>query len=469
MRLPILLPEKLKYTAIAETDRDLYSMLVKMPPDFVIFFESACEDETWGSEHSELLKMMLNWITQQFYQDKVESEYAVRILKTIQAHHGLLDELISRNLSFIIEGSSRPVNSFLWGANSDKLRTLLRRECRDKYTNTLTLPEIPQELFDQLDQFMLTGTVYDLTTKSKDQILQLMQQALIWELTDLVQQCEKSLKKYINHENIFDLLIMAHKKRLSILRQACFDFVNALEAGVFFKSSDMNSLILGFENFREKALNIFEKFRKNLTHLAFPNDVSSDETMIMVMQKVPDIRGIDLTLSSEWSENFLEIPSQIKEINLSQCGWLTPDNMSALFLRCPHIEGLSLAHDSHLHYSAWSQLKNLRQLDSLDISNCDRLEDEEFRLILNACPNLRRLNLESCTKLDENAFNDLSQHLKHLIELNVANTNVTDPALASVTQHCTELILLNVSNCRFVSANMITQIKKQRPFLQLRT
>ncbi|MFQ5729646.1 MAG: hypothetical protein ACE5GN_04735, partial [Waddliaceae bacterium] len=86
MELPALLPEELHYTSVAENDKNLLNMLVKIPEDLVVFFEYACGDETWSELHHNFMQEVIRWMTWQFFQDRLLMKTAQRATLSIREH-----------------------------------------------------------------------------------------------------------------------------------------------------------------------------------------------------------------------------------------------------------------------------------------------------------------------------------------------------------------------------------------------
>src|ERR1700722_10709013 len=101
MDLPALLPNELKYTSVAVNNRILLNMLVKIQQDLILFFEYACEDETWSGQHSDFMREAIQWMTNQFFQDKLLMSFAQRASKAIQQHFHILGALVPQNLTII--------------------------------------------------------------------------------------------------------------------------------------------------------------------------------------------------------------------------------------------------------------------------------------------------------------------------------------------------------------------------------
>ena len=466
MRLPALLPKDLHYTEVAVNERNLLNLLVKIPPDLITFFEYACGDETWSSNHPELMKGIISWLTNHFFQDRLLIEFGQRAIKAIREHYQVLEPFIPHNLSFIVEKDEIGVNSLMWEASSEFLRTLIRQECRDKNTKTLSIPDVSHHVFDQVSEYIRTGFVQELWRKEQHEIAEVLNQAKDWELTELVQLCEDILKRYITKSNVIEMLLKSHEESLSTLRQACFDFINDLNVGVHLPSISLNKLSLEFKNFRETSLDIFERLKDTITHLRFPGSLTKDPHFSELIQRCPNVVCIDISHSDDFSDRLLDIPSDLQKLDLSKCGWLTDSNLGKMIEICPKLKRISLGSNIQLTYAGWTQLHRLSTLETLELSHCHQINDEDVKLIMNGCRDLEQINLESCQGIGDSGFLDLARNLKKLIRVNLTRTTISDVPLIDFATHCPNLTHLNVTRCVNLSEKGILGFVRQAPALQ---
>lgn len=491
MDLPALLPTELHYTAVASNDRILLNMLVKIQQDLIVFFEYACDDETWSGQHSDFMQEAMQWLTNQFFHDKLLMDLAQRISRAIQKHSHLLQSLIPNNLTIVYaEERSANVNSLLWGSSSEYLRTLIRQECRDKGKTILTFSHLTPDVFLPIEEFILTGQVKELWRKEERELMPILLKASEWEITGLIELVEDLLKRYITIKNVFETLLQSHREGWRRLREACMAFVNDLNKGVYLDSS-ISELCFEFLDFSDNALAIFEKLQQNINRLAVSRNLTEHPQFSKVVNSCPRMTCLDISRSEFFSERLTDIPSSLQELHVEKCPWLNNTNLRKLLEICPNLTKISLASNTQISYAGWSELQKLRFLQKLDISRCHQLSADEFKLILQACRSVTHLSLQECTKLTDQAFQEL-RNMAKLTDLDLSRCQISDKALIDLSTHCRHLVslvlircsnitekgiietvknthllqLLNISKCQ-VSETIFEKIKKIRPYLEV--
>lgn len=492
MDLPALLPKELKYTSVAETNRNLFNILIKNPQDFIVFFEYATDDETWSEKHSEFMTEAIQWMTNRYFQDKFMVEMAHRAIAKIREHYYILDPFVPKNLTFLLNGSKNEVSSLMWGGSSEYLRNMIRQECRDRNTKTLELEDVTPEVFDQVEEYIKTGDVKGLLSKEKDEILDVLHQATEWGLLGLMELCQGNIKKYISRSNVIEILIEAHDERWQLLKDFCIDFINDLDVGVQLDKTSQEILAMEFLNFREDAMEIFEAMRFNITHLICGHNLTDEAGFSDVINRCPSMVCLDISRTRSFTDRLLDIPDPLEELDISKCEWLTNKNFKKMIEICPNLIKILLASNAQLNYSTWAMLKDLRRLEKLDISRCYQIKDVDFKLILQACRNVTHFYLEECTGLSDNAFLELGKNIPNLTDLDASRTNISDSGLIDLMMRCKHLITLRVNHCTNftrkgildavhnapnlkilditkcgTTEETLTKIKKARPFLEL--
>ncbi|NGX43813.1 MAG: hypothetical protein K940chlam7_02118 [Chlamydiae bacterium] len=458
MDLPALLPEELQYTSVAESDKNLFNMVVKIPQDFFVFFDYACGDETWSEAHASFMRESIQWLTDQFFQDKLLMENAQSVVSSLREHDHVLRPYIPKNLTFSIDGTDIEINSLLWGGSSETLRQMIREGCRDKDTKKLELEGVSAEVFPHVEEFITTGNVKELWRKNQEEVLEVLRQAAEWGLIELRYLCEDILRRYITRGNVIDTLILAHEERWQIFKEACMEFVNGLDVGVRLETATPETLSLEFKNFQEDALKIFESLQHHLTHLVCGYTLTEQEPFSDVINRCPNLICLDISNSHSFSDRLVDIPETLEELNVSKCSWLTNKNFPKLTEICPNLSKISLASNSQINYSGWGVLRKWECLAKLDISRCRQIGDDDFKVILRACGNATHLTLEQCLGLTDNAFFELAQSISKLTDLDVSRCHISDGPLIDIATRCKQLTTLNCSRCSSLTETGIVQV-----------
>lgn len=467
MELPILLPKDLDYVGIATDDRILLNLLVKIPQDLNIFFQYACDDETWSSKHTYFMKNILLWLTDQFFQDRWLWSFAQSAAQSIREHIHILEPLLPLNLTILYDkGRSAQVNSLLWGTGSDYLHTLIRQECRDKKKTILEVPELPEDVFPVIQEYLNSGNVKELWRKREPELIPILSIATEWGLSGLMELTEDILKKYMTLNNVCDRLIDSHENKWIHLRNACIEFINELNAGVHL-DPEASEFSFEFLDFREKALSYFEKLREHIERLVISRNLTENPEFSTVIHQCPRMKCLDISRSESFSDRFVDIPNTLEDLDVDKCAWLSNANIAKLLEICPNLTKISLASNTQITYSGWSALQKLRHLQSLDISRCFQITDEEFKLIMQASRMVTHLHVQECTKLTDQAFYELGRNMPKLTDLDLSRCNISDVALSSLVAHCRQLVTLTLVRCPKLTDRGIAEAARNAPFLQV--
>lgn len=458
MELPALLPNELEYASSAESDIGLFYLLIQTPQNFVLFFEYACEDETWSLDHKGFMQEATRWISRLFFEDRLTWELSARVVKKIREHHHVLDIFLEKDLHILLKDSGLEYqgSSLLWATSSEFMRIQIK-QVLSKNSTLFEIDEMVPNVFNVINEYIKTGKTEDLWRKERDEVMKILHQASQWELFEIVEFCQEILIRYITNGNVIEHLLQAHDEKWEIVKKACFDFINRLQAGVRFKESDPESLALEFNDFAQEAMDIFESVRRFVTRLIFGYSLTEVSGFSEVINRCPNLTSLDINGSNAFSDRLFDIPDSLRELDISKCAWLNNKTLKKMTEICPNLISLHLAKNVQLPYSAWSILNNLKRLERLDISQCSQVKDEDFKIIIQACRDLTHFYLEGCSGLSDNAFFELGKHIPKLTNLSLSRTHITDSGLIDLMMRCRNLMALNVSRCPHLSEKGIAE------------
>ncbi|CAK8544543.1 unnamed protein product [Lathyrus sativus] len=159
-------------------------------------------------------------------------------------------------------------------------------------------------------------------------------------------------------------------------------------------------------------------------------------------------------------------------INLSHCPMLTDSSLFALVRKCPSLSDITMieiVRKTIENKDYWMDFGVYPQLKSLNMSYHVWLGDESIKMFPSIFPNLRRLELQSCRKIsDEAIVHVLSRchkishlnisfsylkllgmnfELPKLKMLNFSSSNVDDEILYSISKSCCGLLQLLIKGC----------------------
>src|ERR1700722_11792624 len=96
---PALLPQELDSYQTASSVQEIVERLKHKPADLVLFFETASDDETWGDAHLDLMRDLVDWITQRAFEQRLDHALRARAVNAIRKHYALLGALLRENIT----------------------------------------------------------------------------------------------------------------------------------------------------------------------------------------------------------------------------------------------------------------------------------------------------------------------------------------------------------------------------------
>lgn len=473
MLSPAFLPDYLSRYCQAQNDAALLNMLIAQPLDLIHFFEKACEDETWSVEHAEFMRAALVWMSDQYLEGKLSQASARRILELIQAHYQNLQEMIPLNVTVSGKNYSKGANSLLLAIESPILHELITI---NPEKNQLNLPEHPPDDIDLIIESVHRGVVENLWRKDRKELFRILRFATELQMSTLMKECQETLKRYIQEENVLELLFICHKERWKFLEQSCLGFLNNHITGIALslvqeeidwrESEKIQPLAFEFLDFNTTALNLFEEIKEIVTHLVFSGALIEETAFKQIITNAPKLISLNISYTGRFSEYLFDVPESLEELNLSQCSWLSPNHLKAFIHRFPSLKGLTLMSDTQLNYLAWGELRYLNYLKGLNLARCRQIRDEEFAVIVKACPRITHLNVEECEGLTKRAFFEMVRSWPQLISLNLSRCAVTDGLMLEIGSYCKALRSINVSRCLDITDKGLLQFAQTATRLQ---
>lgn len=466
MDLPLELPKELRYLGEAKDSKMLMEMLTSLPPDLITFFESACEDSSWCAKHTDFMNSAIQWITIKSFEERLMDEFAQRAATAIRKNFNILRHQIFLNLIFEVDGKQIKQNSLLWATVSDYFHKHIRIECREKKNSKISMGAMNHGIFEQIQEYVETGNVNNLWRKSEREILEVFRDASEWNIPGLMIDCEILLKKYITPENAIETLISAHKNRWLHLKLTCMEFINHLNLGIYLEIENVQNLSVEVLNFRRKTLEVFEQLSSVITHLHLGGSLAENPEFSDVIQRCPNLIGINFSGSVDFSDKFLAIPQDIQDLDLSKCTWLKGEYLQMFARACPNIKTLNLTSNYDLTYDDWTELYEFYELETLDISRCHQIKNEDFTVIFKACRMIKKLIMVECIQVEEAMFNEIGRVMSGLTDLNIARCNISDAALVDLSTKCNNLVTLNLVRCLNITEKGITEAIRHFPSLR---
>jgi hypothetical protein len=475
MQLPAFLPNQFAHYSRANGDAQLFEQLVQQPSDLIIFFEYACDHETWSDDHAAFMRSAIQWMTTEFFNSRLSLESANAAVKAMQKHRVFLDPYIIQDI-FVSAGTQRvAVNSMFAGVSSESIRQFIRSQCFEKGREELVLLDLPPEMLAPVVEFMNTGTIATIWRHSREDLYIFLRLAMKWNLQGIATLCQETLKRYIDANNVIEILLMAQDNGWIYLEKHCCAFINSQDWGLKCHSlqrekediltRESRLLALEFLEFNENSLGIFERIKLHITHLICSGYLTGDSIFGKVVRSCPRLLALDISRSRSFGDYLAETPPHLEELDISQCGWLRNGMLKQIIAICPNLRKLSLTSNVEISTSDWSELLKLKQLISLDIARCYQIRDEQFNLILKACPRIADLSIADCHQLTNKAFFLIAHILPQLVILNASRCHISDGLLQEIAVHCTHLRRLVIERCPEISERGIFQLVQQAPAL----
>lgn len=460
MQTPAFFPDALLYCAKASSDEELFSLLTEKPTDLILFFEVAADDETWTENHAGLMEKLLEWVTAQVKGDRLAREYYQRVLASYQKHFAVLKKLIHNDTTITLSDGSLPANTFLLSASSDIFKDLIQKEIVEGGKNEIAFPEITRESFEPAMMFINTGTLPDLRTAGQEELYKIIRQASAWQLDELAEMAEESLKKFLTPQNCLEMLKMAIAERWFHFGKRCVEYINQKEWDILLSLPEIDALSFEFLAFSETALEKFDSLRDEVSELACSGDLTEDPRFGAALKSCRNMKTVNLKGSRAFTDILKEIPPHLDTLNVTQCVWLNKDSLKALHKICPNLDKLILSFNIQLNYLCWSEVAKFVKLRALDLSYCRQLQDEDLKIMLRSLRDLRDLSLGKCEKINENGFLEMAKLGSRLAFIDLSKTNVSDTAIVEIGSRCPLLAEVNLAYCPGITEKGILSLAK---------
>ncbi|KAL9544978.1 hypothetical protein MBANPS3_007356 [Mucor bainieri] len=167
--------------------------------------------------------------------------------------------------------------------------------------------------------------------------------------------------------------------------------------------------------------------------------------------------------------------ARVKELNLSQCFYITDDSFKRLVEQLPSLETLDLNSCWLLTDKSLALLAAAcPQLTRLDLSNCRKISDVGIFKMLDekqtrGFPELKELSLSYCKKLSDMTMSHLAEFCSSTLEsLNIQRcTRITDQGFVKwADTQFPRLKYLNLTDCSFLTDQAISHLVSAAPQLQ---
>lgn len=457
MDFPAQLPDSLSHIREASDDNELVELAAKDLRALTAFFEVAAFDETWSLAHSQAIHEVLEILSSHFLEGNLSQELADRIAYAVRHHKTILLSKVPKDLNIKLKDANVQVSCLLFGTLSPLFATLLPSAEPTPEGRWIELPLISVDVFKMLQDYMEAGQSQDLWKMEYSLVLEVYKTAIEWEIAGLPEESADILKRYVTPGNFIRLIKECIKNRWQAFFTEILKIANTYDLGVQFTLTNIEFLEVEFSDYRESATDLFEELQPFITHLGFFGPIVDDPRFTHIITSMPELAGLRLNEVKGFTTRFLDIPDTIEELDISQNPWLTSDELKVLIEQCPKIKRLNLKNDTGIDYKGFGYLKKLLNLESLTLTKCYQIKEDDLLLICQGCSKLLHLDLEGCEHLSGKAFETISRLLQRLEVLSIARLPITDAELIDLAHRLKNLNELNLERCDSFSDSGITE------------
>lgn len=193
------------------------------------------------------------------------------------------------------------------------------------------------------------------------------------------------------------------------------------------------------------------------------NWINKEADGIRMVDEGPDYLGLEfLDYRQKAMDLFNDLRPYITHIASTGVG-LQDQEFRVVINQCPNLIGVDIAHTS-------SYSENLKYLPShlqqLDLSKCGWLTANYLKELIQTCPRLNRLNVGSNSQLNYNAWSEILR-LKELTWLDISRSrHLTFEDFKIILKSCRLVTYLNVEDCPSLSEDTFFEIGRAIPYLE---
>lgn len=422
MQMPDFLPDELCTYQRYQDDSSLFKALARNPSELAIFFDYACNDPTWRTEHPYVIRSTLRWVAKHYYLEEISEQIAKHVVAVIQKNYVYLKPFLFFRpalyftMGLRVEGKIMRVNTLLFGVVVPLFKNIFKT-CFENLVDEWPLSKIRLPTFNMIQEYVIEGTVHHLQLHEEEEVRELMVQAHIWQLKELEEEAAEELRRYLTRDNVLDTIIGAHRSGYYALKAEAYHFFNQLGYGLELQWASESNFKVKIFNDRLDTWELFKRMAPWITHLALGDELTLAPKFRTWVEMCPKLIGFDLSGSSIDADQLALLPSLLQELDLSDCSWLDPPILQKAGERFPQLKKLGLAGNTQLSFQAWAQLIHFPQLISLNVARCHQINDEDLKQIGRGAPHLVELNLEGCRQITPQGMAELRVICPHLSNL----------------------------------------------------
>lgn len=468
MQLPVVLPKEFEYLKGVGSETELFAEVTSSRERAVQFLQIVGDDETWADSHPNFMKKLLRWLNELFYHDQLNIELAEKIRDIMHDETAVLAPYVFYDIKVIMGDEEEAASSLLLAMASPYFLRLIRQMAA-KQERILKLPDAEPFVVRSVFELLHRGA-HNLWRKPQEELERVLNQCRIWDLKEIADECEELLVRYVNLDNVVDILLKARKKSWFLLEGAATHVYNEQELGLKLYAPEHGILAAEFLDLKElTTLRAYEKVAPLISICKFNDRLPADPDFATVLKMTPHLNGLDFTETDASPDILEDLSLDVISLNLKRAHWLTDAWVEKLVHLYPRLSVVNLEDVTWVGLGTWTALASLSHLRDLDLTGLKQLEDTDLSLIALNPTSLERLSLAKCKTLSPYGIQEILKAAPRLTYLNLSHTAVSDANLAEISMRLRQLEEINLSHASQITEKGLANLLKHCPLLKVTT
>ncbi|KAH7461970.1 EIN3-binding F-box protein 2 [Phytophthora ramorum] len=185
--------------------------------------------------------------------------------------------------------------------------------------------------------------------------------------------------------------------------------------------------------------------------------------------RCPKVQGVDFYNLEQIAQAKATMPTcKLAALDLSGCAGLDDRGVAALItINRYTLRSLNLGALQTLGSAAFAAIARCSELQSLNLSLCRTLQNDNLAAITAGCTQLSTLLLQGCVALDDGGLKAMAPRATNLQRLSLEFCyNITDEGLAAVVSRCQQLLHLNIKACNQLTIAAFQTLVRRKALLE---
>lgn len=187
------------------------------------------------------------------------------------------------------------------------------------------------------------------------------------------------------------------------------------------------------------------------------------------LARCPKMQGADFYNLAQIAQAKSTMPScELATLDLSGCAGLDDHGVGALVtLNRYSLRSLNLGALQTLGSATFTAIPRCTELESLNLSLCRTLQNNDLVDIVSGCTQLSTLLLQGCVALDDVGLKAMAPRATNLHCLSLEFCyNITDEGFAAVVSRCQRMLHLNVKACNQLTVAAFRALTRRKAPLE---